>query len=318
MTASKLKISSKKFTNPKVTADNQPRAFVDLEELKMLWFNTGSRCNLECANCYIESSPTNNRYVHLTVDDVVPFLEEIRTNHNKVKAIGLTGGEPFVNPAIKDIITAILSYDLEVLILTNGYLAIKKYLDDLKNLSLLYPHKLKLRISLDHYTQEIHEIQRGGNTFNGTLKMLKCISDQAIDFSIAGRTLITESFSDSITGYQKLFNAWGIDFDLSSQVGSKLVLFPELTLNEDVPEITVDCWDILNKRPQDQMCASERMIVKKSNEANPVILPCTILVYEPQFEFGQTLKEAQKKVWLNHEYCAKFCVLGGASCSSTS
>jgi hypothetical protein len=31
---------------------------------------------------------------------------------------------------------------------------------------------------------------------------------------------------------------------------------------------------------------------------------------------GETLVEASRPVKLNHPHCARFCVLGGASCSS--
>ncbi|MEM9735599.1 MAG: hypothetical protein AAF908_03220, partial [Pseudomonadota bacterium] len=71
----------------------------------------------------------------------------------------------------------------------------------------------------------------------------------------------------------------------------------------------------LNKRPEDQMCATSRMVVKRRGAERPVVLACTLLAYDPQFELGETLKEASRPVALNHPHCAKFCVLGGASCS---
>jgi hypothetical protein len=40
-----------------------------------------------------------------------------------------------------------------------------------------------------------------------------------------------------------------------------------------------------------------------------------LLAYSPEFELGETLAEAEGAVQLNHPHCAKFCVLGGASCS---
>jgi hypothetical protein len=89
-----------------------------------------------------------------------------------------------------------------------------------------------------------------------------------------------------------------------------------MIMDENVPEITTACWDILKKSPDDQMCATERMIVKRKGSDAPVVLPCTLLAYDTQFELGNTLKEAQTVVPLNHVFCAKFCVLGGASCSS--
>ncbi|MBT3397024.1 MAG: radical SAM protein, partial [Alphaproteobacteria bacterium] len=42
---------------------------------------------------------------------------------------------------------------------------------------------------------------------------------------------------------------------------------------------------------------------------------CTLLPYDKAFELGQGLAQASKTVQLNHPHCAKFCVLGGASCS---
>ena len=98
-----------KFLDPYITAKGEKRASVVLNELKTLWFNTGTLCNLSCTNCYIESSPKNDRLVYLTVDDVIPYLAEIRTEFKSVNLIGLTGGEPFLNPHIIEIIEIFLS-----------------------------------------------------------------------------------------------------------------------------------------------------------------------------------------------------------------
>ena len=94
------------------------------------------------------------------------------------------------------------------------------------------------------------------------------------------------------------------------------VLFPEMDETVDVPEITTDCWGILNKSPDSVMCSSSRMVVKRKGSAAPAVLACTLLPYSEEFEMGQSLEEAEKPVRLNHPHCAKFCVLGGASCSA--
>ena len=49
-----------KFIDPATTADGQARARVALSGLRTLWVNTGTLCNIACAHCYIESSPTND------------------------------------------------------------------------------------------------------------------------------------------------------------------------------------------------------------------------------------------------------------------
>ena len=104
------------------------------------------------------------------------------------------------------------------------------------------------------------------------------------------------------------------DFDASDPAA--LVLFPEMDEIVDVPEITTACWDILNVDPDAMMCATSRMVVKRRGTAYPVVLPCTLLPYDPQFEMGATLAGARAPVWLNHRHCAKFCVLGGGSCGA--
>ena len=94
------------------------------------------------------------------------------------------------------------------------------------------------------------------------------------------------------------------------------MLFPEMDMTVEVPEITTACWGILNKSPDAVMCASSRMVVKRKGVKSPAVLACTLLPYSPEFELGTTLAEAEVDVSLNHPHCAKFCVLGGASCSA--
>ena len=64
------------------------------------------------------------------------------------------------------------------------------------------------------------------------------------------------------------------------------------------------------------MCASSRMVVKRKGEAVPRVAACTLLPYQPEFDLGESLAEASQAVQLNHPHCARFCVLGGASCSA--
>ncbi|MDA8781786.1 hypothetical protein N9N16_01100 [Porticoccaceae bacterium] len=63
------------------------------------------------------------------------------------------------------------------------------------------------------------------------------------------------------------------------------------------------------------MCASSRMVVVPRG-SKPVVMACTLLAYDQRFNLGESLAEASTDVSLNHPHCAKFCVLGGGSCSS--
>jgi hypothetical protein len=57
-----------KFQDPDVTAKGETRASVYMTGLTTLWINTGTLCNLACASCYIESSPTNDALVYIRHD----------------------------------------------------------------------------------------------------------------------------------------------------------------------------------------------------------------------------------------------------------
>ena len=97
-------LDARKFRDPLRTASGERRASVAPEELRTLWFNTGTLCNIACATCYIESSPTNDALAYLTAAEVASYLDEIAELGLPTDEIGLTGGEPFMNREIAAII----------------------------------------------------------------------------------------------------------------------------------------------------------------------------------------------------------------------
>ena len=150
--------------------------------------------------------------------------------------------------------------------------------------------------------------------FARTLDGMKWLRDGGFRMGVAGRTVWGESEPAAREGYGRLFAQHGFDIDAADP--AMTVLFPEMDLAIEVPEITTACWGILGKRPDSIMCASSRMVVKRRGAERPAVLACTLLPYAPEFELGETLEEAESDVALNHPHCAKFCVLGGASCSA--
>ncbi len=303
-----------KFIDEKITGKGEDRAYIDLVKLETLWFNTGTRCNLACEHCYIESSPTNDELSYITFEEVKSYLDKIEQLELGTENISFTGGEPFLNKEMIPILSLCLDRGFNVLILTNAYRAIDKHFAVLDEMNRAFPDKLRFRISLDHYTPEAHEQERGPKTFHRTLMTMKTMFDMGLNISVAGRSLFNESTNDALAGYQNLMNEHAIDLDLSN--GDNIVLFPEMSTEKDVPEITTACWDILNVHPDNQMCAHERMVVKRKGDDHPVVLPCTLIAYDENFILGKTLQESFQRVYLNHPYCAQFCVLGGGSCSA--
>ncbi|MEO0913350.1 MAG: radical SAM protein [Pseudomonadota bacterium] len=305
-----------KFKHPDITAKGEARASVALSDPKTLWFNTGTLCNIECVNCYIESSPTNDRLVYITRADVEDYLSQIEERGWPVTEIGFTGGEPFMNPAMIDMAEAALLRGYDVLILTNAMLPMmrKTVQEGLLRLHATYGAKLTLRISLDHHSARYHDEERGKGTYEKTLQGMRWLRDNGFGMAVAGRTVWEDDDAKSRAGYAALFAAEGFAIDAHNP--AETVLFPEMDEGADVPEITTACWDILGKSPRDVMCSNSRMVVKRKGAEAPAVLACTLLPYAPEFELGRTLAEAERPVKLNHPHCAKFCVLGGASCSA--
>ena len=305
----------KKFVDPDITASGEPRAKIALRKLDKLWINTGTLCNIACTNCYIESSPTNDARVYLSADEVSDYLDQLEDRAWNVREIAFTGGEPFMNPACVEMLERSLARGYEVLVLTNAMAPMMRpaVQAGIADLVARYGSRFTLRVSLDHHAPAVHDAERGVGAFAKTMRGMAWLASVGARMAVAGRIEMAESEDEARTGYAALFarHGWNID---ASDPGAT-VLFPEMDENVDVPEITSECWSILNKHPDAVMCSSSRMVVKRKGADRPAVLSCTLLPYDPQFELGETLQEAERDVALNHPHCAKFCVLGGASCS---
>jgi sulfatase maturation enzyme AslB (radical SAM superfamily) len=304
-----------KFKDPALTAKGEARATVALTHPETLWFNTGTLCNIECVNCYIASSPSNDALVYITAEEVSGYLEQITDRKWPVREIAFTGGEPFMNPDMIAMTELALAAGYEVLILTNAMRPMMRKVmqDGLLRLNKAYPDRMTLRVSVDHFRADLHDAERGDGAFEKTLTGMKWLRDNGFRMAVAGRSVFADSDAQSRAGYAEFYLKY--NFNIDAYNTGITVLFPEMDESVEVPEITTACWGILDKSPQAVMCSSARMVVKRKGADRPAVLACTLLPYAPEFELGETLQEAERDVALNHPHCAKFCVLGGASCS---
>ncbi|MDA9151915.1 radical SAM protein [bacterium] len=303
-------LSDNKFKNQKVTADGSNRAFIEARNIKTLWFNTGTLCNIECKNCYIESSPKNDSLAYLTFEEVKSFIDEAIDKNLGTNEIGFTGGEPFMNKDIMKMIDYSLNKNFKVLVLSN---AMKPMLNRTKELIKLNHSNLTIRVSIDHYEKEKHEEIRGKNTYDVMMQGLKWLNENNFNYTLATRLLWKEKEEDLRKNFGTFIKNNNLKLDTYSP--KELVTFAEMDEKIDTPEITTSCWDILNKDPNDIMCSWSRMVVRKKNSKNPSVIACTLLPYADEFDLGETLTNSLQKIYLNHKHCSKFCVLGGSSCS---
>jgi sulfatase maturation enzyme AslB (radical SAM superfamily) len=303
-------ISENKFKDPITTADGSTRAFIEAKKIKTLWFNTGTLCNIECKNCYIESSPKNDRLVYITFEEVKLFIDEAIDEDLGTKEIGFTGGEPFMNKDLLKMIEYSLSKNFKVLVLSN---AMKPMLNRKEDLLKINHQDLTIRVSIDHYQKEKHEEIRGKNTFNVMMEGLKWLNQNNFNYTLATRLLWGEQEDQLRDNFNLFIDKYNLKLDAKSK--EQLVTFAEMDEKVDTPEITTACWNLLGKNPDDIMCSSSRMVVKKKTSPKPSVIACTLLPYDDEFDLGQNLTSSLKKIYLNHKHCSKFCVLGRSSCS---
>lgn len=303
-----------KFGDQGLTAGGERRAVVGLRELETLWFNTGTLCNLACLNCYIESSPRNDALTYLSADEVDRFLTEIDDLRLPTREIGFTGGEPFMNPDIIAMLTLALARGHTVLVLTNAMRPMARRSEELLALRDRFGTGLTFRVSLDHHTETVHDAERGEGAWSKAIDGLLWLGREGFGIAVAGRSLPGERDQEARANYGRLFETLGLAINADDP--GQLVLFPEMDARADVPEITEACWSLLGKSPDDMMCASSRMVVKRKAAAAPAVVACTLIPHDPGFELGGSLSEALGPVALNHPHCARFCVLGGGRCSA--
>ncbi|MAH83029.1 MAG: radical SAM protein [Rhodospirillaceae bacterium TMED8] len=311
---SKLRPSIDKFEDPMITATGEERAVVRLIRLRTLWFNTGSLCNIQCANCYMDSSPTNDELTYLTLEDVRGYLTELASGEYSVEEVAFTGGEPFMNRELPYMLSESLVRGYRTLVLTNAMKPLQQKQSQLLDLHQCYGNELVIRVSLDHFSQKYHDHVRGTGSWACAMEGLRWLTENRLNITIAGRTCWDETEEDVRLGFASLFKDQNIRVDAFNP--ASLVLFPEMAMEADVPEITTNCWDLLGVKPDTIMCATSRMVIRRKGRKSPNIVPCTLLPYDTEFDLGEDLSNSATSVRLNHPYCARFCVLGGASCST--
>ncbi|MCH2175787.1 MAG: radical SAM protein [Lentisphaeria bacterium] len=290
------------------TSTGDPRGFIVAQELKELWFHTGTSCNLSCPFCLEGSSPGDNRIHFITLDDVKNYLVEAK--ELGVKQISFTGGEPFVNPHFIEILAHCLEY-FPCMVLTNATEPLMNQIQKVVQLK-EKPFQVRFRVSIDYPNAEQHDKGRGKGNFTKSLKTIAILEQQGFEVSIARLQFQEENTQDVDQIYQKLFEKYQISQD------THIVKFPDFDTpnsSPEVPEITETCMTkYLTKEQKDAfMCNFSRMIAKTNGRLS--IYACTLVDDDDQYATFGTLKESlETKIMLKHHRCFS-CFAYGASCS---
>jgi uncharacterized Fe-S cluster-containing radical SAM superfamily protein len=278
---------------------------VRLDSLDTLWFQVGGTlCNLACKHCLVSSSPTNRTHEMMT-------LEQVRAHLDDAVALGVreyyfTGGEPFLNPEMEQILEATLALG-PATVLTNGLLIRRDRAERLQRLASRSEHSLDLRISLDGYDAATNDAVRGAGTFDRVLRAVRRLYSLGLNPVLT----VTEVCSGAGTpaGRQRFL-------ELLAEIGvakPRLKILPLFRIGAEVERGGAYAgW----QRVEDAsgaggwshlQCSSSRMVTDQG------VWVCPILVNEPGARMGARLDDALGPYPLDHQACWT-CHVQGATC----
>jgi MoaA/NifB/PqqE/SkfB family radical SAM enzyme len=169
--------------------------------MSKLWIYTNYDCNLKCAYCSVESSPTAPRRA-LSLSTVQQLIDEaVALNFSEVF---FTGGEPFVLAEIYDML-AYASARVKTTVLTNAMLLKGRRLD---RLSAIKNDDLIVQVSLDGAQADQHDAFRGGGSWAKTIEGLRAL--RANGFRVRVATTATSANSAHLDEVCEFHRALGI------------------------------------------------------------------------------------------------------------
>jgi len=277
-----------------------------LVALDTLWFQVaGTLCNLQCTHCFISSSPTNHAHEMMSLAEVRRYLEE--AERLGVKEYYFTGGEPFLNREILEIIEAALALG-PVSVLTNGVLIRPETAARLRALSDASPYSLDLRISIDGTDAATNDPIRGEGTFERILAGIRTVAAAGLNPVVT----VTEACEGALSGEGR---ARLLAFLRGAGLAQpRLKVMPLLRLGAETRRSRAYAeWESLMGRtltPEEAealQCSSCRMVTSRG------VYVCPILVDFPGARMAGTLAEALRPFMLSYAACFT-CHEQGLSC----
>lgn len=292
--------------NPDVLFDDAPE--VRMGKLQTVWFQVGGTiCNLRCRHCFISCSPENDKFGFMSLETCRKYLEEARSLG--ATEFYFTGGEPFANPEICDILELALRYG-SATVLTNATLFRAATLDRLEAMAKQADHALEFRVSLDGYSAQMNDSIRGEGTFDRALEGVCRLVDRGFEPIITIARTWEGCDEEALTGFRKTLTEIGYH-------EPRLKILPLLKMGAEVDRGGAYCAEarVTTKMMEDfdharLQCSSSRLVTERG------VWVCPILPDSPAARMGDTLSDALRDYPLRHQACHT-CYQHGAICSNS-
>ena len=281
-----------------------------LNHLDHLWFQVaGTQCNLTCHHCFISCSPKNDSFGFLSLKEVRRRLME--ASELGVKEYYFTGGEPFLNREMTDILIETLQWG-PATVLTNGTVFRHEDLRRLAEAEANSCYSLEFRVSIDGFSPDTNDPIRGDGTFKramrGVVQLVEC---GFLPIITAARTWPFEHEQEVVGKFVKMLQDAGcrrprLKILPSLQIGAEAERTCGYRESERItPEMMKD-YD----RTQ-LVCEHSRIVTDRG------VHVCPILIESESSLLGQSLAEASHPFPLTHGACYT-CYQYGAICSNAS
>ncbi|HUE72144.1 MAG TPA: radical SAM protein [Pirellulaceae bacterium] len=284
--------------------------WVFIPHLDDLWFQVGGTlCNLTCQHCFISCSPKNHSFGFLSLAEVKRRLEE--SVALGVKEYYFTGGEPFLNPEMTEILCQTLHYG-PATVLTNGTVLKGAWLEQLRAAEEASLYSLEFRVSIDGFSPQTNDPIRGIGTFERAMQgVQKLVEHGFLPIITAARTWPIEKDNQVIGEFAAALKSRGysrprLKILPTLQIGAEVTRTHGYQVDERVTPAMLDGYD------QSQLvCQHSRIVTDRGTAV------CPILIESPDAVLGQSLAESLRPYAIQHGACWT-CYQFGAICSNPS
>lgn len=293
-----------KMAQPVMVSPDPPE--LQLDALDTLWLQvTGTLCNIACLHCFISCGPKNHQHEMMTVQQVRAALGE--AHKHGVREYYFTGGEPFLHPAIQELITMTLEQG-PLSILTNGILIDDDMAAWLGETFRRSAYSLDLRVSLDGRTAEENDRVRGKGTFKHIIAGIERLARNGINPVIT----VTEVRSSmglpaERAAFMECVRGLGLEkprlkFLTPFLIGRET----RRTRGYREDELLHD-GDLQPGEAQKLQCSSCRMVTDDG------VYPCPLLINIPHTKMGDTFQDGLRPIKLAWQPCYT-CHVYGVTC----
>jgi uncharacterized Fe-S cluster-containing radical SAM superfamily protein len=288
---------------------NPPR--VQLSHLDNLWLQvTGTLCNLACTHCFNGSGPNVRTFGFLAPGDVQGELDEAA--RLGVREIFFTGGEPFLHPALLEMLENSL-WVAPTTVLTNATILTELSAARLAEIEGAARYSLEIRVSLDSPEEGANDAIRGAGVFERVLGSIERLCRHGLlPVVTVVRGWRLEREPEILARFTRLLS------DRAGYDRPRIKFLPALPLGRElvrigaVHEEPLVTEEMLRGFDTDLlMCSNSRVVTDRG------VWVCPLLVEMDDARLGDHLADAAPAYGLSHRACYT-CYEYGTFCSNVS